>query len=103
MLKFLKVFHIERGGESIEKDMGDSFSFCLTFMLVGCGKEEKPQEAFDTYTKAWNKQKFTEMYDQLSEKAKKAISKKEFTEKYEKIYYGIEVKNLKVEAGEVKE
>ena len=29
---------------------------CLTFMLVGCGKEEKPQEAFDTYAKAWNKQ-----------------------------------------------
>ena len=28
---------------------------CLTFMLVGCGKE-KPQEAFDTYAKAWNKQ-----------------------------------------------
>lgn len=26
-------------------------------MLVGCGKEEKPQEAFDTYTKAWNKTK----------------------------------------------
>ncbi|MDR4421866.1 NTF2-like N-terminal transpeptidase domain-containing protein, partial [Bacillus paranthracis] len=44
---------------------------CLTFMLVGCGKEEKPQEAFDTYAKAWNKQKFAEMYDQLSEKAKK--------------------------------
>lgn len=43
------------------------------------------------------------MYDQLSEKAKKDISKKEFTEKYEKIYSGIEVKNLKVEAGEVKE
>ncbi|HDR3376332.1 TPA: hypothetical protein QCN54_006094, partial [Bacillus anthracis] len=43
---------------------------CLTFMLVGCGKEEKPQEAFDTYAKAWNKQKFAEMYDQLSEKAK---------------------------------
>ncbi|KAA0765388.1 penicillin-binding protein 3 [Bacillus sp. SH5-2] len=76
---------------------------CLTFMLVGCGKEEKPQEAFDTYAKAWNKQKFADMYEQLSENAKKDISKKEFTEKYEKIYSGIEVKNLKVETGEVKE
>ena len=52
-------------------------------MLVGCGKEEKPQEAFDTYVKAWNKQKFADMYDQLS-KMQKDISKKEFTEKYEK-------------------
>ena len=49
---------------------------CLTFMLVGCGKEEKPQEAFDTYAKAWNKQKFAEMYDQLSEKAKKIFQRK---------------------------
>ena len=64
-------------------------------MLVGCGKEEKPAQAFDTYAKAWNKQKFADMYDQLSEDAKKSISKKEFTEKYEKIYAGIEVKNLK--------
>lgn len=55
--------------------MGDSF-LCLTFMLVGCGKEEKPQEAFDTYTKAWNKQKFADMYDQLSEKAKKIFQRK---------------------------
>ncbi|HDR4834428.1 TPA: penicillin-binding protein 3, partial [Bacillus cereus] len=76
---------------------------CLTFMLVGCGKEEKPQEVFDTYVKAWNKQKFADMYDQLSKNAKKDISKKEFTEKYEKIYSGIEVKDLKVETGEVKE
>ena len=43
---------------------------CLTFMLVGCGKEEKPQ-AFDTYVKAWNKQKFADMYDQLSKMQKR--------------------------------
>ncbi len=55
--------------------MGDSF-LCLTFMLVGCGKEEKPQEAFDTYVKAWNKQKFADMYDQLSKNAKKIFQRK---------------------------
>lgn len=44
-------------------------------MLVGCGKEEKPQEAFDTYVKAWNKQKFADMYDQLSKKCKKRYFK----------------------------
>ena len=36
------------------------------------------------------------MYDHLSEHAQKTISKKEFTEKYQKIYEGIDVKNLKV-------
>ena len=44
---------------------------CLTFMLVGCGKRRKPQEAFDTYVKAWNKQKFADMYDQLSKMQKR--------------------------------
>ena len=68
--KIFKSIKIERGGESIEKDMGILF-LCLTFMLVGCGKEEKPQEAFDTYAKAWNKQKFAEMYDQLSKRRKR--------------------------------
>lgn len=64
-----------KGGESVEKNMGILF-LCLTFMLVGCGKEEKPQEAFDTYVKAWNKQKFADMYDQLSENAKKIFQRK---------------------------
>ncbi|HEK9104251.1 TPA: penicillin-binding transpeptidase domain-containing protein, partial [Bacillus pseudomycoides] len=76
---------------------------CFTLILVGCGKEEKPAQAFDTYAKAWNKQKFADMYDQLSENAKKSISKKDFTEKYEKIYAGIEAKNLKVETEKIKE
>ena len=56
---------------------------CLTFMLVGCGKEEKPQEAFDTYVKAWNKQNLQICMINY-QKCKKDISKKEFTEKYEK-------------------
>ena len=37
------------------------------------------------------------------QKCKKDISKKEFTEKYEKIYSGIEVKDLKGRNREVKE
>ena len=55
---------------------------CLTFMLVGCGKEE-PQEAFDTYAKAWNKQNLQKCMINY-QKRQKDISKKEFTEKYEK-------------------
>ncbi|WP_242161614.1 penicillin-binding transpeptidase domain-containing protein [Bacillus cereus group sp. BfR-BA-01522] len=82
------------------KKIWGALFLCFMLVLVGCGKEEMPVEAFHTYAKAWNKQKFAEMYDQLSENAKKKISKKEFTEKYEKIYAGIEVKNLKVETGE---
>ncbi|MEC2758090.1 hypothetical protein P9Y28_28335 [Bacillus cereus] len=35
---------------------------CLTFMLVGCGKEVKPHEAFDRFVNAWNIDYFADMY-----------------------------------------
>ena len=85
------------------KKLWGLFFLCIALILVGCSKEEKPEQAFDTYVKAWNEQKFADMYEQLSENAKKSISKTDFIEKYEKIYGGIKVENLKVEAGEVKE
>ena len=67
-------------------------------------EDEQPKQAFEEYINlSRDDKKFADMYDQLSENAKKDISKKEFTEKYEKIYSGIEVKDLKVETGKVKE
>ncbi|PLS17783.1 peptidoglycan glycosyltransferase [Bacillus sp. M6-12] len=69
----------------------------LLFVLSGCKEEEpQPEDRFAAYTKLWNSQKFDDMYDYLSAEAKKEISKKEFIERYEKIYDGIEVKNLKI-------
>ena len=56
----------------------------------------RQKQAFEEYINLWNDKKFTNMYDYLSEHAKKTISKKEFTEKYQKIYEGIGVKNLKI-------
>ena len=44
---------------------------CLTFMLVGCGKEENHKKHLIHMQKHGIKQKFAEMYDQLSEKAKR--------------------------------
>ena len=54
-------------------------------MLVGCGKE-KPQEAFDTYVKAWNKQKFADMYDQLS-KCKKIFQRKSLLRNMKNLFW----------------
>ncbi|MCM3736672.1 penicillin-binding transpeptidase domain-containing protein [Bacillus cytotoxicus] len=72
-------------------------------LVVGCGKEEKPEQAMDTYAKAWNEKKFDKMYDQLSKEAKQSISKDDFVKKYENVYTGIAVKNLKVVAEPKKE
>ncbi|MFI8709113.1 penicillin-binding transpeptidase domain-containing protein [Bacillus sp. NPDC077411] len=70
--------------------------FCLLLVLVGCNKEETPEQAFNIYIKLWENKKFADMYDQLSEHAKKSISKKDFMGKYETIYEGIGVENVKV-------
>ncbi|HDX9579151.1 TPA: penicillin-binding transpeptidase domain-containing protein [Bacillus pseudomycoides] len=72
-------------------------------LVVGCGKEEQPEQAMDTYVKAWNEKKFDKMYDQLSKEAKQSISKDDFVKKYENVYTGIAVKNLKVAAETKKE
>lgn len=45
-------------------------------MLVGCNKDEPPKQAFEEYINLWNDKKFTNMYDYLSEHAKKTISKR---------------------------
>ncbi|MFD3448740.1 penicillin-binding transpeptidase domain-containing protein [Microbacteriaceae bacterium 4G12] len=70
---------------------------CLSLLLVSCNKEEQPDQAFDTYIKAWNENKFDTMYEQLSTDAKQSISKEDFMKRYQNIYSGIDVKNLKVE------
>lgn len=70
---------------------------CGVWLLTGCNKEEiKPEDRMKEYVNLWNKQQYSEMYPYLSMESKKSISKDEFVERYEKIYGGIETKDLKV-------
>ncbi|MGE7875981.1 penicillin-binding transpeptidase domain-containing protein [Peribacillus muralis] len=71
--------------------------------LAGCSDEPSPEERFAAYTKLWNKQDFTKMYEYLSPETKKEISADEFAKRYEKIYKGIEVDRLKVDYKQPKE
>lgn len=69
----------------------------IMLLLTGCfDKEPQPEERLAAYTKLWNEQNFTEMYTYLSKDTKKNMSKAEFAERYEKIYKGIEAKQVKV-------
>lgn len=74
------------------------FGFLLmsTLFLAGCSDEPSPEERFAAYTKLWNKQDFSKMYDYLSADTKKQISEDEFAERYTKIYKGIEADEIKV-------
>lgn len=71
---------------------------CIFFVLLlsGCTDTPNPENRFTEYTKLWNQQNFEKMYDYLSQDTKKTITKKQFVERYQKIYKGIEIKNLKV-------
>ena len=69
----------------------------LTMILAGCmSKDPTPDERFSEYVKLWNDQKFDEMYDYLSTKAKEAITKEEFVNRYNKIYQDLEIDKLDV-------
>lgn len=73
-----------------------SILLAMLVLVTGCTDEPKPEDRLAEYTKLWNKQDFKHMYDYLSADAKKKITEKQFTERYQKIYDGIEAKNLKM-------
>ncbi|MEM5601990.1 NTF2-like N-terminal transpeptidase domain-containing protein [Bacillus cereus] len=50
--------------------------FCFAVMLVGCNKNEPPKQTFEEYINLWNDKKFANMYDYLSDHAKKRFLKK---------------------------
>jgi penicillin-binding protein 3 len=78
-------------------------SVLIAAIISGCSKEPTPEERFSQYVKIWNDQKFEEMYDFLSEKAKGSITKEEFVNRYNKIYKDLEIDQLKVSYNKPKE
>ncbi|ETI67461.1 penicillin-binding transpeptidase domain-containing protein [Neobacillus vireti] len=69
----------------------------LVFAFAGCSKEPTPEDRFAEYIALWNQQKFTKMYDYLSNDAKEKITKEEFTSRYQKIYEDLQITNLKID------
>lgn len=61
-------------------------------MLVGCNKNEPPKQAFEEYINLWNDKKFANMYDHLSDHAKKSISKKNLQKNIKKSMRGLELR-----------
>ncbi|MEJ9229529.1 penicillin-binding transpeptidase domain-containing protein [Peribacillus butanolivorans] len=79
------------------------FLLMSVLFLAGCSDEPSPEERFSAYTKLWNKQDYTKMYEYLSSDTKEKVSADEFAKRYEKIYKGIEVDQLKVDYKQPKE
>ncbi|PAE19102.1 hypothetical protein CHH80_18285 [Bacillus sp. 7504-2] len=71
-------------------------TFFLMFMAGGCSKKLSPEDSFSMYLESWEEMNFAEMYQHLSGNAKERMSEQQFVERYEKIYNGIEVKQLKI-------
>jgi len=76
------------------------FLICMAlFLLVlsGCKKEEdQPEDVFESYVGYWLQGRYDQMYELISESAKKAITRDEFAARYTSIYEGIEMNNLSI-------
>lgn len=71
----------------------------LTFsiiLLTGCNKDPIPEDRFEGFIKDWEKQDFSNVYDQFSTDVKETVKKDEFVDRFTKIYKDIDVHDLKV-------
>lgn len=75
--------------------------FISQMLLVGCAKEVKPSETFNSYKNYWQKQDFKNMYGLLSTEIKGKITEDNFVNRYKKIYKGIEANNVKIKSANV--
>src|SRR5699024_6528133 len=51
---------------------------------------------FDTYTKKWNKEDFTKMYEMITSNAKQDYPPEKFIDRYEKIYNDLDISDLNI-------
>ncbi|UFJ41698.1 penicillin-binding transpeptidase domain-containing protein [Brevibacillus humidisoli] len=71
----------------------------LTSLVAGCSEEiPSAQEQFEQYLTDWEKMRFAEMYEQLTEESKQQITEEQFIERYQNIYGGIVARDLKITA-----
>lgn len=70
--------------------------------LVGCGDKDIHMDAFNTFKDAFVNNDYNAMYNLLSTESKAYKGEEEFINKYNKVYSGIQVKDLELEInGEV--
>ncbi|MED4346063.1 penicillin-binding transpeptidase domain-containing protein [Heyndrickxia coagulans] len=65
--------------------------------LAGCEKTPTPNERLADYVKAWEQEKFAEMYQSyVSASTKKTYAKKEVADRYKKVYRDLNVSDLNI-------
>lgn len=79
---------------------GFLFVLCMC-LLVGCGKKKpQPEELLLSYMELLNEGRYEEMYTYLTPKTQENIEKEAYVERYEKIYGGIEAREIQIELHE---
>lgn len=77
-----------------------SILFSLT--TIGCSKDNKIQQSYNSYKGSWINKDYKAMYDKLSSKSKEQITEEEFIKRYTNIYSAINANDIKIEEnGEV--
>lgn len=78
------------------------FMFVFMFLTSCSTNETTPNETFNRFTKLWENNEFTNMYNMLTEESMKQYPKNQFVDRFEKIYSDLDA-NVKVTFTEMKE
>ena len=83
---------------------GIIISFCIAFGLVGAifyfrteKAQKKPEEILKEYMECITAKKYDKMYEMIDTQSLKPMDEKQFIDRNQKIYEGMEAKNLKIE------
>ncbi|MDC3412207.1 penicillin-binding transpeptidase domain-containing protein [Aquibacillus sp. 3ASR75-11] len=68
------------------------------FVLTACSNEDEvtPDDVMKEYVDNWNEQKFSEMYDMLSNESRELYPTEKYVDRYQKIYNDLQVENLDI-------
>lgn len=78
------------------------FVLFLTLVIIlftsacSANSTKAPEEKFNDYIKAWEKQDFKKMYTMISSKAEKQYKLEEFIDRYQKIYKDLQISDPKI-------
>lgn len=71
-------------------------------LVASCSNVEKidPYDVLQSYVGLWESQKFTNMYDMLTDETKETYETEDFIDRYEKIYHDLQIDNIQINVTE---
>lgn len=86
-----------KGDSMMKKWLTISIVFLMLLLLTACSKHDTPVERLNTYIELWEKEQWTDMYeDYITEEAKENYGEEQFIDRTEKLYADLGISNVKI-------